>query len=491
VFPWTPAIPAPDHGEYPIDLTTALRLAEVENPQIAEARQRIGEALAVQQGAKALLLPSLNIGMNYRNHTGNLERSSGTILPTNLQSLYIGGGSGTLAASPPEVPAVRIFSPLADAIYEPLAARQQVAAARFDASATANRVLLEVAELHFELMAAEADLNLRRETAAQGAEVARLTEAYAQAKQGRQADAERSATELRLIEREIRQAEERVAVTSTRLVRRLHLDPTVRVRTVSPVLQTVTFVDPEAPLPGLIDVAIRQRPEIGARNAGIAEAEARHKQEMHRPLLPTIQVGFSAGAFGGGSNYTPPTLGNFGGRTDFDVLAFWTLRNLGLGNLAEQKRRWAEVGQAVGERSRAIAAIRSEVSAAYAEVAAARNRVDVTARQLASAEAGFREDLDRIHNVVGRPIEVVNSLRLLNQARIDRVRAITDYNRAQVRLFVSLGTPPPLARPASDPLPPAPVATPPVPPIAVTRNAAPEAAGHQPEPRAVAARTAR
>ena len=47
----------PPTREYPIDLTTALRLAEVENPLIAEARQRIGEALAVQQGARALLLP--------------------------------------------------------------------------------------------------------------------------------------------------------------------------------------------------------------------------------------------------------------------------------------------------------------------------------------------------------------------------------------------------------------------------------------------------
>ena len=75
----TPAIPAADQ-EYPIDLTTALRLAEAENPLIAEARQRIGEALAIQQGARALLLPSLNIGTNFRAHTGNLQRSSGRIL---------------------------------------------------------------------------------------------------------------------------------------------------------------------------------------------------------------------------------------------------------------------------------------------------------------------------------------------------------------------------------------------------------------------------
>ena len=50
-----------------------------------------------------------------------------------------------------------------------------------------------------------------------------------------------------------------------------------------------------------------------------------------------------------------------------------------------------------------IAEIRSEVSAAYADVMAARQQVDITTRQLASAEAGFREDLERIRNTVGRP----------------------------------------------------------------------------------------
>ena len=52
-----------------------------------------------------------------------------------------------------------------------------------------------------------------------------------------------------------------------------------------------------------------------------------------------LWLGFSGGAFGGGSNVTPPLVGNFAGRTDFDVRAYWTLQNLGFGNLAIQKAR--------------------------------------------------------------------------------------------------------------------------------------------------------
>ena len=464
-----PSVPAPE-GEYPIDLTTALRLAESENPRIAEVRQRISEALAVQQGARALLLPTLNVGGNLHDHTGNLQRSSGRILRLNESSLFVGGGAGALAAGSLEVPAVSIFSQLTDAIFEPLVARQRVEASRFDATATANTILLEVAQLHFELLAAEADLRVRRLAAGQAMEVARLTRAYANAKQGREADAERASTELSLIVREVQHAEEEAAVASARLAHRLHLDQSVRVRPIATTAETITLIDPAAPLPELIQTALLQHPAIGARVAAIGAAEARHKQEQYRPLLPTVWVGFGGGAFGGGSNLAPPQLANFAGRTDFDVEVFWTLRNFGIGNLALQKTRLAEVGQAVAERSRMIAEVRSEVSAAHADVDAARQQVEISNKRVASAEAGFIEDVRRIRNTVGRPIEVVNSLELANQARVARIRAVADYNKAEFRLFVSLGSPPPLGESANTPIPPAPVAFPPVPPLAgITR----------------------
>ena len=455
----------PAEREYPVDLDTSLRLAEAENPQIAEARQRVGEALALQQGADALLLPSLNIGTSFHSHTGNLQRSGGTILNLDQKSLYFGGGAGPVAAGSVPIPAINIYSQLTDAIFEPLATRQQVENSRFSATATANSILLDVARLHFELLAAEAELQARRESAVQEAEVVRLTRAYADAQQGREADAERAATELSLVQIEIQHAEEGVAVASARLARRLHLDQSVRLRPLSPVLQAVTIVDPHVPLPDLIETAIRRRPEVAARAFAIAAATTRQKEEKYRPLLPTLWLGFSGGGFGGGSNLVGPELAHFGGRTDLDVMAFWTLRNLGAGNLSIIKRRAAEVGQAVGEQSRVINEIQSEVSSAYADVIAARQQIEITTRQLKSANSGFREDLERIRNTVGRPLEAVNSLQLLNQARVAHIRAVTDYDKAEFGLFVALGSPPPLEGSAIVPISSAPVALPPLPPL--------------------------
>ncbi|WP_237722543.1 TolC family protein [Singulisphaera acidiphila] len=463
----TPPVVPPPVQTFPVDLTTALRLAEVENPEIAEARQRILEATALRQAAYALMLPTLNGGLSYHGHDGNLQRSAGHTLAVSQQAVYVGGGAFPTAANPVAVPAVTIASQLTDAIFEPLAARQNVARTRFAAAATANSVLLDVSTLYFELVGAEAALQLRRETESEAKEAARLTAAYAESGQGFVSDADRAATLSTLIHRAVEQSEEEVAVASARLSRRLHLDPVVRVHPVVPSVAPIALIDASSPVEELVRVALQGRPEMGDRAAAIGVAETRLNQEIARPCLPTVWLGFSGGVVGGGSNLVPPLVGNFASRTDFDVRLFWTLQNLGLGNLSLQKQRRAAIGQAMGEQSRTINMIRREVASSRALVLATRQRVDATRHQLETSEAGFRADLDRLRNTVGRPIELTNSLELLAQARIDHVRAIIDYNQAQLRLFVSLGSPPPLDRPATEPLPAAPVASPPLPLVPV------------------------
>jgi outer membrane protein TolC len=466
----TPPVVPPAPADYPIDLTTALRLAEVENPDIAGARQLIREALALQLAARVLAVPTLNTGTNYHGHTGNLQRSSGKILSLSQQALYFGGGARTLAAESVAIPAVNIVSPLADVIFEPLAARQNVTRTRFEAQATINTTLLEVSTLYFDLIQAEASLALYRESDAEAAEVVRLTRAYADIGEGREADAKRALSNQKLIHVQVQRGEEEVAVASTRLARRLHLDPVVRIHPATPWVGPINLMDLNTPVEDLVQAAIRGRPEVAATSAAVGIAETRYHQERARPLLPMIWVGFSGGAFGGGSNLVPPLVGNFAGRTDFDVRAYWTLQNLGFGNLAIQKARRAQIGQALGLQSRAINEVRREVTAARAEAITARERIDTTREQLLTAQEGFREDLERIRGFAGgaegrkvRPIEVTNNLEFLATARQAHVQAILDYNRAQFRLFVALGSPPPLDRPPTDPLPPAPIASPPLP----------------------------
>ncbi len=458
-IPSPPEIPPPP-GEYPIDLSTALRLAEAENPTIAAARARIIEALALQTAARALLLPSINPGTNYHLHTGNLQRSSGTILNLTEQSLYVGGGAGAFAAGTVEIPMVNIIGTLTEAWFEPLAAHQRVIGSSFTALATANEILLDVAVLHLELLANQTTLEAQRLTERQSHDLAVIVNDFAVAGERRIADANRAQADWKLRRAAVQRAEESVAVTAARLANRLNLDPTIRLRPAGGPLVPINLIALDTPTHDLIAYALQNRPDLAARSADVARAEVHYHEELARPWIPTLWLGYSAGVFGGGSNVVPPTLAHFGGRSDFDVSLFWTIMNLGAGNISLQNRRYAIVGEADAQRMRVLNLVRQEVTSARADALAARDQIEIARSELTSAENGLREDTERSRNNLGRPIEVLNSLSLVGGARVNVIAALLRYDQAQFRLFVALGSPPPLLEPPQENLPPPPLTTP-------------------------------
>src|SRR5262249_58456688 len=129
-------------------------------------------------------------------------------------------GAGTVT-----IPGVRLTAQVADAVFEPRAARQQVAASNFDALATRNRVLLDVATRYFALVGAEARLQALRQSEADLGEVVRLSVNFAKAGQRREGDAQRARSEAALLHTEELRAEEEGAVAAAELARLLSLDP--------------------------------------------------------------------------------------------------------------------------------------------------------------------------------------------------------------------------------------------------------------------------
>ena len=448
-----PAAGPPAAVNATVDLGTALRLAGVGDPTINLARELVTEAQASLLLSRVLLVPSLNAGGNLHVHTGTLQASTGLIRHLNEDSFYFGFGARTLAAESVAVPGVRIFGHLGDAYFEPVALRQRVATRAAESRAAENNVLLEVARDYLELVGAEARVELLRASEADIAEVVRLTAAYARAGQGRAGDANRAAATADLLRRQRQQADEGVAVASARLAARLSLDPSDRLHSPPGAVGPVRLVDEETPPAPLVEQAVRDRPELAAARTAVGEARTRTKQEKLRPYLPTVAVGFSAGLFGGGADTAEPLFGPFRTRQDFDFVAFWTLGNAGAGNAARVHAGEAVYGQAVAEYGRQLNRVRQEVATARADAQAAARRMVIVARQLAAAEEGLRLDVERIKNAEGLPIEATDSFRQVDEARLELIAAVTEYNVAQFRLFVALGASP-LSRPVPEPVGP-------------------------------------
>jgi outer membrane protein TolC len=425
-----------------IDLPSALRLAGAENPTIALAEEAVRASLAEQLRAQVLLLPDLSAGFNYDYHDGRLQAAKGIIRDVTRQALYAGAGAGAIAAGTVGIPGIRITAQLADAIYAPQAARERVVGRRFDAVATRHNLLLEVALRYLDLEGAQARLLALRQSETEFGKVQTITADFAQIGQGRRSDADRARTELSLLRNAIERVAEEIQVQAAELARLLNVDPSFGLRAENGLPAPLRFVDPREDLENLIQRALNNRPEIGARTADVVVNETRLRQERVRPLVPFISIGFSAGEFGGGSNLVDTGFGHFGGRTDVDALAVWSFQNLGLGNLAVQRRVRAELREAMAERIRTVNLVRREVTEALALVRQREAEIAIARKRVETSQEAYRLDLIRVRNGQGRPIEVLNSARLLNAARQDLIAAVVGHNQAQFQLLVALGNPP-------------------------------------------------
>jgi outer membrane protein TolC len=412
-------------ADYPIDLPTALRLAGANNLQIQFAQHRLAEAFARLEGAEVLWLPSLSAGPFYNKHDGRLQETAGNVIEVSRNSAFIGGGP--------------TFSfHIADAIFEPLAARQIVRANEAAITRTTNDTLLAVALAYLDLLQAQSQLAISKQDVANARELVKLTEAFAETGQGLESDAARARSELATREREVIEAEEAVHTRSVRLANLLRLDPSVTLRPVHTEVTPVVLVSEDKPLAELISQAQGTRPETEEQSALVQAALERLDQERVRPLIPRLLVDFSAGGYGGGpgAHFT-----DFSDRTDFHVLAMWELRNLGLGNRSLQRQRQAQQLQAETAAQLVHDLISAEVAEAYHQVHERRRQIEVAQKSVAESLKSLELNMNRIRGVEGLPIEVLQAIQSVAAARRAYLAAVTNYNRAQFQLLRAVGQP--------------------------------------------------
>ena len=470
---------APD--ELPIDLGSALRLAGVENPELMLARERVTEAAAIRQLAAAQLLPDLNAGVNYDLHRGPLQQANGNIIRPNREALYYGLGANAVGSGTVQIPGLNYNLNVGTAWFDVLRTRQFLAQRVAAERAVENDTFLRVCLAYAELLRADGRRAIALRNRGEGAEIARLTAAYAKVGQGRKADADRAEVELRKRDADLLQAEADTLAASARLAQLLNMDPSTRLKPIDGWVVPAPVVPDPIPLQDLLAIALMQRPELAERRAAIQEAIYALSAAKLLPFSPNVILGFSTGGFGGGSDLVAreggfvgldggrqvgPRFGKFGDRVDFDVVGYWTLRNLGVGNVALVRRADSVLRQTRFRELEVLNRVRAEVAEAQARTRAKFGQIETTEKAVRASTEAFQEDTLRIRGQQGLPIEAIDSLRLLARSRYEYLDAIIDYNRAGFQLYVALGQPPAavLARPVPADLVPPPGA-PPLPPV--------------------------
>jgi outer membrane protein TolC len=440
----------------PVDLATVLKLAGVQNLEILLARQRMSAALAERQYAAAQLLPSIHLGTSFDDHAGNLQQSSGNILKVDRNSVYFGAGAYAIAAGTVNIPGIGWNLNLSDAIYNSLMARQFVEQTRFASRAVELEMLRRVAAAYMKLLRAEGHRALALKIREEAREVLRVTAAWADKGLGREADRQRAAAELAHREADSLDAEGEVLLASTSLAELLNLDPATRLHVGEDRPVPAGIVPEPIPLPDLIAIALLNRPDLQERRAAIRKALLGVGSARMLPFSPNLIIGLSYGGFGGGSNLiaepagaTPfssgaDRFGSYAERLDFDAVAFWTLQNLGIGNLALIRQARANFKVTDFEFLAQLDIARAQVAKAYAASHARFAQIKTSEQAVVTIKKGYELDYRAVKNNAPavRPIELLNSLNLLGRSRLDLLDAIIRYNQAQLDLYVALGQPP-------------------------------------------------
>jgi outer membrane protein TolC len=486
-LPPQPALDAPalddvaaalQQSAMPISLPAALQLSVTNNIDIAQAREFVRQGGITLSRARMALLPTFNLGSAYNQHEGNIQKTEGNIITANRDSLFVGGGP-SLALS------------LGDALFAPLVARQAAVAAQAGSQRVNNETLLAVADAYFNVLRQRRRLARIEETldylAADRASAGRAgskgllpvvqTIQLVGGAEASKAEVERVRVEVLRRQEEKTGALQDFRIAMAELARLVRIDPQV------PLWHIEDFRFPldlpgaawaDAPLQELVRVALRERPELAENQALIQAAIQRVRNAQFGPLLPNVVLAYNWGDFGGAPDTNPPIvipatkkspekiiaqpgfgpsgrILHFAPRTDFDVGLVWKLQNMGLGDLANIRLAQSRLRQAENARLQMGDRVVADVVQVHEAVQGWRQRVTITRQALFDGDGrpngpvfqALRLNFDRIRTVPAtRPLEVLDSIRGLNDTLDAYGQAITDYERARFRLLIVLGLPP-------------------------------------------------
>lgn len=443
----------------PIDLANVLRLAGARDLDIAMAREQVLHAVGALDQARGLWLPSLFSGPTYYRADGQVQEINGKVITVDRGSLFL-GTTATLANSFPAAPPGTGFPPLntlsgvlrfSDAIYGVRAAKRIIAANQAGVAAATNDALLSAADGYFDLQQASGMLAIAREAAANAQALAEITESFGRTGAGLEADHRRALTELRSRRRSIRLAAGQLEVASANLVRPLLIDPHIVVAPAEPAETIYRLVADDVALDDMVAQGWRCRPELAQAREQVEASLLRLKQAKLRPFVPSLALTYSGGGFGGG---TGSFFGNFSTRGDFAASLFWDLRGLGMIDRGLIRQAHANRHIADIELCRIQAQVAADVVAAFKARIAASEAMDDARESVTEARESLALNLTNIRGGGGlpgatRPIEVLQPIQALAQARADYLLAVLAYNRAQFRLYRAIGQPPIAPPPAT------------------------------------------
>jgi outer membrane protein TolC len=405
-----------------VDLRTVLKLAGARHDEVEWARLQHAQALFESHQAWQRYWPTLTLGAQYRGHEGRLQDIRGDVFDARKHQYSLG-------------PAIVLDWAPGDIHYAALAARQRATAAEHWIEKTRLDLIRQAVERYFDLLAAEAGLTVIANDVAISKEYARQLENAVKVGTAFRADLLRVNTQLARLRLQVRQGEEDLQLAAARLAEVLRLPADADLRAAKIDLIPIRMIGDQQ-VGELVARAQSTRPEVKAVEANRAALASEETRTRLAPFYPSLQAGYATAGFGGGIG---DRSGNFGGQQDFFVGLGWKVGPGGMFDFTRQRLAASRTEAAGLQASRARAAVGREVVEAAVRSRSASEQLAIADQAVSAGEEMTRLAGERQASEVGVVLEYVMAREDLTRARLGRVRAVVDFNRAQYALKMAVG----------------------------------------------------
>jgi outer membrane protein TolC len=406
-----------------IDLPTALRLAGAQNLDVQIARAKLAEAKANHQSALAQFFPWVSPGITYRQHDDKIQDVSGNIIDVHKYSYAPGATVG-------------VQLDLGDAMFKSLAANQLAKAADHALEAQRQDSVLAAAQGYFDLALAQGAVGVAKESVRISSEYETQLSNAVETGVAFKGDLLRARVQAERNRLMLRQAQEQQRVAAARLAQVLHLNPAIELMAQDSELAPLSLIETNDALDSLVQRTLASRPELKQSQSLTTAARDTKNGAVFGPLIPSIGAQGFWGGLGGGRRGVDDT---FGGQQDFLIGANWRIGPGGLfdfGRIRSAKSR-LKIAELSSDKLRDD--VTRQVVEAFTRWQSFVDQLATAQRALAAAEEGLRLAQQRKEFAVGVVFETIQAEQDLTRARLDYLKAVAEFNKAQYALSKATG----------------------------------------------------
>lgn len=410
----------------PIDLPTALRLAGAQNLDVKIAQERLREAKANHQSTVAQFFPWVSPGITYRQHDDKIQDVSGNILDVHKYSYAPGATVG-------------VQLDLGDTIYKTLAAKQISKAADYSLDAQRQDTVLTAAQGYFELAVTHGAVGVANEAVRISSDYETQLGSAVEAGVAFKGDLLRVRVQAERNRLALRQAKEQQRIAAARLAQVLRLDPAVELLPEDSGLAPLRLLKTNAALGSLVAQALASRPELKQSQSLASAARDAKNGVTYGPLIPSLGAQGFWGGLGGGRDGISDAVG---GQQDYVVGASWRIGPGGLFDFGRVRSADARLKIARLSSDKMQDDITRQVVEAFTRWQSLADQLDTAKRALAAAEEGLLLAQQRKEFAVGIVLETIQAEQDLTRARLDYLKAVAEFNKAQYSLIKATGSVP-------------------------------------------------